>query len=150
MGCFFSGEEIGMLEDMETGISDLHRVTFRITEAKSDDPADLQPVVSGRRWVSQALSAGRAVLPDRHTPGVQYSRYSTPPMAFIVPTLTPGCGPRASGEVTISPVVPHDKNWDGLATGTSQPSPYKRSQLSQGWSGMIIQSLLWSQTKTES
>ncbi|XP_076151081.1 inositol polyphosphate 4-phosphatase type II isoform X5 [Alosa pseudoharengus] len=42
-------EEIGMLEDMETGISDLHRVTFRITEAKSDDPADLQPVVSGRR-----------------------------------------------------------------------------------------------------
>ena len=43
------GEEIGMLEDMETGISDLHRVTFRITEAKSDDPSDLQPVVSGRR-----------------------------------------------------------------------------------------------------
>ncbi|KAL2098065.1 hypothetical protein ACEWY4_007272 [Coilia grayii] len=42
-------EEIGMLEDMETGISDLNRVTFRITEAKSDDPADLQPVVSGRR-----------------------------------------------------------------------------------------------------
>ncbi|XP_062379215.1 type II inositol 3,4-bisphosphate 4-phosphatase isoform X2 [Sardina pilchardus] len=42
-------EEIGMLEDMETGISDLQRVTFRITEAKSDDPADLQPVVSGRR-----------------------------------------------------------------------------------------------------
>ncbi|XP_031415354.1 type II inositol 3,4-bisphosphate 4-phosphatase isoform X1 [Clupea harengus] len=42
-------EEIGMLEDMETGISDLHRVTFRITEAKSDDPSDLQPVVSGRR-----------------------------------------------------------------------------------------------------
>ncbi|XP_028832454.1 type II inositol 3,4-bisphosphate 4-phosphatase isoform X2 [Denticeps clupeoides] len=42
-------EEIGMLEDMETGISDLSRVTFRITEAKSDEPGDLQPIVSGRR-----------------------------------------------------------------------------------------------------
>ncbi|KAG9347092.1 hypothetical protein JZ751_006019 [Albula glossodonta] len=42
-------EEIGMLEDMEVGISDLQRVTFKITEAKSDDPGDLQPVVSGRR-----------------------------------------------------------------------------------------------------
>ncbi|XP_036406903.1 type II inositol 3,4-bisphosphate 4-phosphatase isoform X2 [Megalops cyprinoides] len=42
-------EEIGMLEDMEVGISDLQRVTFKITEAKSDDPGDLQPIVSGRR-----------------------------------------------------------------------------------------------------
>ncbi|XP_015200093.2 type II inositol 3,4-bisphosphate 4-phosphatase isoform X2 [Lepisosteus oculatus] len=42
-------EEIGMLEDMEVGISDLQRVTFKITEAKSEDPSDLQPVVSGRR-----------------------------------------------------------------------------------------------------
>ncbi|XP_035282030.1 type II inositol 3,4-bisphosphate 4-phosphatase isoform X3 [Anguilla anguilla] len=42
-------EEIGMLEDMEVGISDLQRVSFKITEAKSDDPADLQPIVSGRR-----------------------------------------------------------------------------------------------------
>ncbi|KAJ8383062.1 hypothetical protein SKAU_G00038400 [Synaphobranchus kaupii] len=42
-------DEIGMLEDMEVGISDLQRVTFKITEAKSDDPGDLQPIVSGRR-----------------------------------------------------------------------------------------------------
>ncbi|XP_072534628.1 type II inositol 3,4-bisphosphate 4-phosphatase isoform X2 [Salminus brasiliensis] len=42
-------EEIGMLEDMEVGISDLQRVTFRITEAASDDPTNLQPIVSGRR-----------------------------------------------------------------------------------------------------
>ncbi|GAA6075415.1 type II inositol 3,4-bisphosphate 4-phosphatase isoform X1, partial [Tachysurus ichikawai] len=42
-------EEIGMLEDMEVGISDLQRVTFKITEAASDDPSNLQPVVSGRR-----------------------------------------------------------------------------------------------------
>ncbi|XP_051994191.1 type II inositol 3,4-bisphosphate 4-phosphatase-like isoform X2 [Xyrauchen texanus] len=42
-------EEIGMLEDMEVGISDLHRVTFKITEAKSEEPVNLQPTVSGRR-----------------------------------------------------------------------------------------------------
>lgn len=44
------GEEIGMLEDMEVGISDLQRVVFQITEAKTDDLSDLQPVVCGRRW----------------------------------------------------------------------------------------------------
>ncbi|KAM4603344.1 type II inositol 3,4-bisphosphate 4-phosphatase [Polymixia lowei] len=42
-------EEIGMLEDMEVGITDLHRVTFKITEAKTDDLSDLQPLVCGRR-----------------------------------------------------------------------------------------------------
>ncbi|KTF84268.1 hypothetical protein cypCar_00043073, partial [Cyprinus carpio] len=42
-------EEIGMLEDMEVGISDLHRVTFRITEAASEEAVSLQPTVSGRR-----------------------------------------------------------------------------------------------------
>ncbi|XP_052342755.1 type II inositol 3,4-bisphosphate 4-phosphatase isoform X1 [Oncorhynchus keta] len=42
-------EEIGMLEDMEVGISDLHRVAFKITQAKTDNPCDLQPVVIGRR-----------------------------------------------------------------------------------------------------
>lgn len=43
------GEEFGMLEDMEVGISDLQRVMFKITEAKSDDLSDLQPLVCGRR-----------------------------------------------------------------------------------------------------
>lgn len=38
-----------MLEDMEVGISDLQRVTFQITEAKTDDLSDLQPSVCGRR-----------------------------------------------------------------------------------------------------
>ncbi|KAM3865022.1 type II inositol 3,4-bisphosphate 4-phosphatase [Diretmus argenteus] len=42
-------EEIGMLEDMEVGISDLQRVMFKITEAKTDDLGDLQPLVCGRR-----------------------------------------------------------------------------------------------------
>ncbi|KAI5625144.1 type II inositol 3,4-bisphosphate 4-phosphatase isoform X3 [Silurus asotus] len=42
-------EEIGMLEDMEVGISDLQGVTFKITEAASDDPSNLQPTVTGRR-----------------------------------------------------------------------------------------------------
>lgn len=40
-----------MLEDMEVGISDLQTVLFKITEAKTDDPSDLQPLVCGRRWV---------------------------------------------------------------------------------------------------
>ncbi|XP_062288277.1 type II inositol 3,4-bisphosphate 4-phosphatase isoform X1 [Scomber scombrus] len=42
-------EEIGMLEDMEVGISDLQRVVFKITEATTDDLSDLQPLVCGRR-----------------------------------------------------------------------------------------------------
>ncbi|XP_074542903.1 type II inositol 3,4-bisphosphate 4-phosphatase isoform X2 [Halichoeres trimaculatus] len=42
-------EEIGMLEDMEVGISDLQRVAFQITEAKTDELSDLQPSVCGRR-----------------------------------------------------------------------------------------------------
>nr|XP_046271755.1 type II inositol 3,4-bisphosphate 4-phosphatase isoform X3 [Scatophagus argus] len=42
-------EEIGMLEDMEVGISDLQRVMFQITEAKTDDLSDLQPLVRGQR-----------------------------------------------------------------------------------------------------
>ncbi|XP_072553950.1 type II inositol 3,4-bisphosphate 4-phosphatase-like isoform X3 [Paramormyrops kingsleyae] len=42
-------EEIGMLEDMEVGIADLHTVTFKITEAKSSDVVDLQPKVCGWR-----------------------------------------------------------------------------------------------------
>ncbi|XP_054461273.1 type II inositol 3,4-bisphosphate 4-phosphatase isoform X2 [Anoplopoma fimbria] len=42
-------EEIGMLEDMEVAISDLQKVLFQITEAKTDDLSDLQPLVCGRR-----------------------------------------------------------------------------------------------------
>uniref|UniRef100_A0A3B3T2X9 phosphatidylinositol-3,4-bisphosphate 4-phosphatase n=1 Tax=Paramormyrops kingsleyae TaxID=1676925 RepID=A0A3B3T2X9_9TELE len=42
-------EEIGMLEDMEVGISDLRGVAFRITEAVSHNPAYLQPLILGRR-----------------------------------------------------------------------------------------------------
>lgn len=49
---YVSGDEIGMLEDMEVGISDLQKVVFHITEAKADDLSDLQPLVCGRRWES--------------------------------------------------------------------------------------------------
>uniref|UniRef100_A0A4W5LVN3 Uncharacterized protein n=1 Tax=Hucho hucho TaxID=62062 RepID=A0A4W5LVN3_9TELE len=43
------GDEVGMLEDMEMGVSDLNRVSFRITEAKSEQPTDLLPSVTGLR-----------------------------------------------------------------------------------------------------
>ncbi|KAM6221606.1 inositol polyphosphate 4-phosphatase type II isoform 2-T2 [Rhynchocyon petersi] len=39
-------DEIGMLEDMAVGISDLRKVAFKIVEAKSND---VLPVVTGRR-----------------------------------------------------------------------------------------------------
>uniref|UniRef100_A0A8C5LYA8 Inositol polyphosphate-4-phosphatase type II B n=1 Tax=Leptobrachium leishanense TaxID=445787 RepID=A0A8C5LYA8_9ANUR len=39
-------EEVGMLEDMAVGVSDLKHVSFKITEAKSDD---FLPVITGRR-----------------------------------------------------------------------------------------------------
>ncbi|XP_041839692.1 type II inositol 3,4-bisphosphate 4-phosphatase isoform X2 [Melanotaenia boesemani] len=42
-------EEVGMLEDMDVGISDLQKVMFRVTEAKTDDLHELQPLVCGRR-----------------------------------------------------------------------------------------------------
>ena len=44
-----AGEEVGMLEDMDVGISDLQHVTFKITQARTDQPCHLQPVISGRR-----------------------------------------------------------------------------------------------------
>lgn len=42
-------DEVGMLEDMEMGVSDLNRVSFKITEAKSEQPTDLLPTVTGLR-----------------------------------------------------------------------------------------------------
>uniref|UniRef100_A0A1A7WD14 Inositol polyphosphate-4-phosphatase, type II n=1 Tax=Iconisemion striatum TaxID=60296 RepID=A0A1A7WD14_9TELE len=41
------GEELGMLEDMEVGVADLNRVTFTITEAKSEQPHDFLPTLRG-------------------------------------------------------------------------------------------------------
>lgn len=45
-----SGDEIGMLEDMEVGVSDLKGVAFTITEAKTEQPDDLLPTLSGTWW----------------------------------------------------------------------------------------------------
>lgn len=45
-----SGDEIGMLEDMEVGVADLKRVAFTITEAKTEQPDDLLPTLSGTWW----------------------------------------------------------------------------------------------------
>lgn len=41
------GDEVGMLEDMEVGVADLSGVTFTITEAKTEQPDDLLPTLSG-------------------------------------------------------------------------------------------------------
>ncbi|XP_008581473.1 PREDICTED: type II inositol 3,4-bisphosphate 4-phosphatase [Galeopterus variegatus] len=45
-------DEIGMLEDMAVGISDLKKVAFRIIEAKSHD---VLPVITGRRFGDVSL-----------------------------------------------------------------------------------------------
>lgn len=45
-----SGDEIGMLEDMEVGVADLKGVAFTITEAKTEQPDDLLPTLSGTWW----------------------------------------------------------------------------------------------------
>ncbi len=42
-----SGDEVGMLEDMEVGVADLSRVAFTVTEAKTEQPDDLLPTLSG-------------------------------------------------------------------------------------------------------
>lgn len=36
-----------MLQDMEVGVADLSRVTFTITEARSEQPGDLQLTLRG-------------------------------------------------------------------------------------------------------
>ncbi|KAM6909231.1 type II inositol 3,4-bisphosphate 4-phosphatase-like [Xenentodon cancila] len=41
------GEEMGMLEDMVVGVADLREVSFTITEAKTEQPDDLLPTLSG-------------------------------------------------------------------------------------------------------
>ncbi|XP_071384744.1 type II inositol 3,4-bisphosphate 4-phosphatase-like [Centroberyx affinis] len=41
------GDEVGMLEDMEVGVADLSGVAFAVTEAKTDQPDDLLPTLSG-------------------------------------------------------------------------------------------------------
>lgn len=43
----FKGEEAAILEDVEVGMSDLRNVTFAIVEAKSEEPEDLLPTISG-------------------------------------------------------------------------------------------------------
>lgn len=45
-----SGEEVGMLEDMEVGVADLRSLAFSVTEAKSEQPEDLQPTLRGTWW----------------------------------------------------------------------------------------------------
>ncbi|MEQ2179073.1 hypothetical protein GOODEAATRI_020862, partial [Goodea atripinnis] len=42
-----TGEELGMLEDMEVGVADLSSVAFTVTEAESERPDDLLPTLRG-------------------------------------------------------------------------------------------------------
>ncbi|TNM93922.1 hypothetical protein fugu_002098 [Takifugu bimaculatus] len=41
------GEEAAILEDMEVGVADLRDVTFTLIEAKTEEPEDLLPTLSG-------------------------------------------------------------------------------------------------------
>lgn len=45
-----TGDELGMLEDMEVGVADLSAVTFAITEAKTEEAEDLLPTLGGTWW----------------------------------------------------------------------------------------------------
>ncbi len=45
-----SGDEVGMLEDMEVGVADLSNVAFTVTEAKTEEPDDLLPTLQGTWW----------------------------------------------------------------------------------------------------
>ncbi|KAK2863287.1 hypothetical protein Q5P01_002820 [Channa striata] len=45
------GDELGMLEDMEVAVADLSRVSFTFIEAKTEEPEDLLPILSGT-WSS--------------------------------------------------------------------------------------------------
>ncbi|XP_049923957.1 type II inositol 3,4-bisphosphate 4-phosphatase-like isoform X4 [Epinephelus moara] len=55
------GDEVGMLEDMEVGVADLSRVTFTVTEAKTEEPDDLLPTLSGA-WGSLVVEV--PLLPE--------------------------------------------------------------------------------------
>ena len=46
----FKGEEAAILEDMEVAVADLGDVTFAIIKAKTEEPEDLLPTISGTWW----------------------------------------------------------------------------------------------------
>ncbi|KAJ0055675.1 hypothetical protein NL108_009636, partial [Boleophthalmus pectinirostris] len=49
------GDELGMLEDMEVGVAELHKVKFVLTEGKSDQSDDLLPTLTGT-WESLVVN----------------------------------------------------------------------------------------------
>ena len=53
------GDEMGMLEDMEVGVTDLSHVVFKVTQASKPD--DVMPVVTGSRWGSAIISSVRLI-----------------------------------------------------------------------------------------
>ncbi|XP_075307910.1 type II inositol 3,4-bisphosphate 4-phosphatase-like isoform X2 [Odontesthes bonariensis] len=48
------GDELGMLEDMEVGVADLSGMAFTVTEARTEQPGDLLPALSGT-WGSYVV-----------------------------------------------------------------------------------------------
>lgn len=70
-----SGDELGMLEDMEVGVADLSEVSLTITEAKTEESEDLLPTLSGTWWETHTHAH---IVYTQSLPSAQHGVRSSP------------------------------------------------------------------------